>query len=59
MPSQNLIRIIVSGSSSSKLLSKLILIRITLRLPSSLQQKVTPLESPSKRGKPSSAYKGI
>ena len=59
MPSQNLIRIIVSGSSSSKLLSKLILIRITLRLPSSLQQKVTLLESPSKRGKPSSAYKGI
>ena len=49
--------IIVSGSSSSKLLSRLILLRFTLRIPISLQQNVTSPEPSSKKSEPSSAYK--
>ena len=52
MPSQKSDKI-VSGTSSSKLLSRLILLRFTLRIPISLQQNVTSAESSSKESKPS------
>ena len=59
MKTKSLIRIIVSESSSSKLLSRLILLRFTLRIPISLQQNVTLLESSSKNNKRSSTYKAV
>ena len=55
---KSLVRTIVSGSSSSKSLTRLILIWFTLRMLISLQQKVALPESSSKKSKPSSAYKG-
>ena len=55
---KSLIRII-TGSSSSKLLSRLILLRFTLRIPISIKQNVTSPESSSKNSKPSSSYKAV
>ena len=52
MPSQKSDKI-VSETSSSKLSSRLILLRFTLRIPISLQQNVTSAESSSKESKPS------
>ena len=56
---KGLIRILRSGSSSSKLLSRLILLKFTLRMPISSQQNVTLPESSSKKSKPSSAHKAV
>ena len=52
-----MIRIIVSGSSFSKLSSRLILLRFTPRIPISLQQNETSPESSSKKSKPLSTAK--
>ena len=56
---ESMIRILVSGSYSSRLLSRLILLRFTLRIPILLQQNVILPEGSSKKSKPSSAYKGV
>ena len=53
------LRITVSESSSSKFLSRLMLLRFTLRIPISSQQNVISPESSSKNSKPSSAYKAV
>ena len=56
---KNLIRIIISGSFSSKFLSRLILSIFTVRIPILLQQIVTSQESSHKKSKPSSEYKAV
>ena len=56
MPSKTLIRTIISGSSSSKLLSRLKLLRFTLTIPISSQRTVASPESSSKKSKRSCDY---
>ena len=56
MPSKTLIKTIISGSSSSKLLSRLKLLRFTLTIPISSQRTVASPESSSKKSKQSCDY---
>ena len=52
-------RIIVSRSSSSKLLLRLILLKFALRIHISPQQNVATPESSSRKWKPSYVYKAV